>query len=197
MLKNPPPLHFEILPTSQRRLWDELSDVPASFILYGGTAIALYLGHRESIYFDLFGAEPFDPDELYETISFLKNSQVIQKAENTLTCLLNLLSPVQVSFFGTPKIKQLETPITIPGNNLKIASLLDLAGMKASVVQKRTEVKDYIDIDALIQHGAVNLPMALSAGESIYGKSFNPEITLKSLSYYEDGNLKTLPPFSS
>ena len=34
--------------------------------------------------------------------------------------------------------------------------------------------------------------MALAAGWHIYGQSFNPEITLKALSYYEDGNLKTL-----
>lgn len=74
----------------------------------------------------------------------------------------------------------------------KVASLLDLAGMKASVVQVRAEVRDYLDIDALITSGSVDLPTALAAGKAIYGTQFNPEITLKALSYFDDGNLRQL-----
>jgi hypothetical protein len=187
-----PELHLEILPTPQRRLWDELVDVPDSFVLYGGTAIALHLGHRESIDFDFFGSEAFDPDDLYESIPFLEGSKIIQKTERTLTCIVDRSGSVQVSFFGMPKIKQIENPVIATDNGLKISRLIDLAGMKASVVQKRAEAKDYIDIDALIQLGAVNLPLALAAGQYIYGRSFNPDITLKALSFYEDGNLHTL-----
>ena len=78
-------------------------------------------------------------------------------------------------------------------NRLKIASLVDLAGMKAAVVQKRAEAKDYRDVDAMIQLGKIDLSTALAAGAMIYGASFNPENTLKSLSFYGDGNLDTLP----
>ena len=38
---------LDILPAAQRQLWTELNDVPPEFVLYGGTAIALHLGHRE------------------------------------------------------------------------------------------------------------------------------------------------------
>jgi hypothetical protein len=71
-----------------------------------------------------------------------------------------------------------------------VASALDVAGTKVAVVQKRAEAKDYIDIDALLQHG-IDLPTALAAGRVIYGRSFNPLITLKALSYFDD--LPTLP----
>jgi len=64
---------------------------------------------------------------------------------------------------------------------LRIAGLLDLAGTKAAVVQKRAEARDYIDIDALIHCGNIGLPYALSAAKWIYGSQFNPELTLKSL----------------
>jgi hypothetical protein len=48
-----------ILPPEQRRLWPELRDIPRGFVLYGGTAIALHLGHRQSVDFDLApGAKP-------------------------------------------------------------------------------------------------------------------------------------------
>ena len=43
---------IDMLLAPQRRLWDELIDVPEQFVLYGGTAVALYLGHRDSVDFD-------------------------------------------------------------------------------------------------------------------------------------------------
>ncbi len=57
---------LDVLPAAQRRLWDELGDTPPEFVLYGGTALALRLGHRKSADFDFFGAKPFDPGELLE-----------------------------------------------------------------------------------------------------------------------------------
>ena len=53
---------LDILPAPQRRLWDELVETPKEFALYGGTAIALQLGHRESVDFDFFGSRSLDPD---------------------------------------------------------------------------------------------------------------------------------------
>jgi len=84
-------------------------------------------------------------------------------------------------------------PLISDDNGLKIASLLDLAGTKAAVVQVRPEAKDYIDLDILIGAGGVSPPMALTAALSLYGVSFNPQITLKALSYFEDGDLRSLP----
>jgi hypothetical protein len=65
--------------------------------------------------------------------------------------------------------------------------------MKAAVVQKRAEAKDYVDLDAILQTGIIDLPGSLSVASSLYGSSFNPDLTLKSLSYFDDGNLPTLP----
>ncbi len=64
--------------------------------------------------------------------------------------------------------------------------------MKASVIQKRAQAKDYIDIDALLTAG-ISLPSALAAGRAIYGRAFEPQITLKALTYFGDGDLPTLP----
>jgi len=185
--------NLSILEAPQKRLWGELANVPSSFVLCGGTAVALRLGHRFSIDFDFFGSKTFDPDELYETISFLDQSKIIRKSANTLTCVVDRDGPVQVSFFGVPKIKWIQSPSIVSENDLQIVSLLDMAGMKAAVVQKRAEAKDYIDIDALIDRGEISLPQALSAGKLLYGSLFHPQNTLKALAYYEDGNLKTLP----
>jgi hypothetical protein len=182
---------LDILPEAQRRLWGELTAVPDEFTLYGGPALALHLGHRKSVDFDFFGT--IDIAALEGGISFLAGAEVIQREKNTLSAIVARGGPVKVSFFGVPKLRQLASPVISKDNRLKVASLLDLAGTKASVLQVRAEAKDYIDIDALIRIGGVGLPFALAAAEKLHGPSFNPEITLKALSYFEDGNLRELP----
>ena len=182
---------LDILPTPQRLLWGELADVPLDFTLYGGTAVALHLGHRNSIDFDFFGTKALNTTALYAEIPFLHDAKIIQQ-ENTLTCLVDRSGPVKVSFFGLPNIHSIAAPQVAPDNQLKVASLIDLAGMKAAVVQQRPEAKDYIDLDAIMSAG-IGLPTALAAAKFIYGPNFNPQITLKALSYFDDGDLQKLP----
>jgi hypothetical protein len=184
---------LDILPAPQRRLWDELADVPPEFVLYGGTAIALYLGHRESADFDFFGDRALDANNLTLAIPFLEGATVTQREPNTLSWVVDRGGPVKVSFFGLPGVPRLRPPSVAPDNGLRVASLLDLAGMKASVVQMRAEAKDYVDIDAMLSDGRVDLPSALASASAIYGAQFNPQVTLKALSYFDDGDLPRLP----
>lgn len=191
------PLEFRpilsILEPPQLRLWPELRAVPNSFVLCGGTAVALQLGHRSSVDFDFISETEFDPDQLQANIAFLNGIRPAQKSANTLTCVVDRNGPVRVSFFGAPSIRLVETPHVAADNHLCIASLLDLAGMKAAVVQKRAEAKDYVDLDAIIQNTEIDLPTALSAAMALYGPAYSPELTLRSLSYFGDGSLPTLP----
>ena len=182
-----------ILPTAQRRLWDELSAVPEEFVLYGGTAIALHLGHRESADFDFFGNRPLDPAQLVPAVPFLAGAIVTQREPNTFSCTVDRGGVVKLSFFGLPGLPRLLPPLVAPDNGAQVASLLDLAGTKASVVQMRAEAKDYLDIDAMLTDGRVDLPTALAAARAIYSTAFNPQSTLKALSYFDDGNLFRLP----
>jgi hypothetical protein len=135
--------HLEILPPAQRRLWDELVQVPAEFTLYGGTAIALHLGHRQSVHFDFFGSRAFDPATLHAALPFLRDAQTEHRERDTLTVILDR--------------------------------------------------GDKVDLDTLITQGGITLPMALAAAQTLYGAPFNPQITLKSLSYFDDGDLRSLP----
>jgi len=183
---------LDILPPAQRRLWDELGEIPPPFVLYGGTAIALQLGHRASEDFDFFSDRPLDPDALLPAFAFLQGATVTQRDPDTLSCIVERGGPVKVSFFGVPRLTRLVPPLVAP-NGVRVASLGDLAGTKARVVQVRAEAKDYIDIDALIAHG-IPLPQALSCARAMYGDDFNPQITLKALCFFGDGSLQALPP---
>lgn len=187
-----PQLH--ILPPPQRRLWDELGAVPAEFVLYGGTALALHLGHRVSEDFDFFGNLGFQPREIIARIPFLAGAPPLQQSPNTLTVVVDRGGPVRVSFFGLPSLARLHPPLVMSDNGLRLASLLDLAATKVAVVQQRAEAKDYLDISALLDDQRVDLPLALAAASAVYGPEFQPQITLKALSYFGDGNLSTLAP---
>jgi len=177
--------NLSTLPTAQRALWLELDATPDHFTLYGGTALALYLGHRTSVDFDFFSNASFDPDDLAKQVPFLKDAEWIQVAPNTLTCRVDRGGPVLVSFFGDLNLGQVAPREQLAGMKLYVASLLDIAGTKAAVVQKRAEVKDYLDIDALLRHG-IDLPTILAAGAVVYGRQFNPVVTVKALSYFDD-----------
>jgi len=185
--------HLEILPPAQARLWRELAALPDPFVLYGGTALALHLGHRNSVDFDFFAREPLNLPQLESEIPFLAGANIIQREKNTLSAIVERGGPVKVSFFGVPTLPQLAPAHVVEENNLKVASLLDLAGTKASVIQVRAEAKDYLDLDALMRLGAVDLATALAAAHALYGPTFNPEVTLKALCYFDDGNLRDLP----
>lgn len=182
---------LEILPRPQRRLWSELKDTPQEFVLYGGTALALRLGHRTSEDFDFFSNRPFLPDALREGISYLRGAEMRQFEQNTLTAIVDRDGPVKLSFFGNLKLNRVEDPDVIPENGIKVASLLDVAATKLATIQQRALARDYEDILALTESG-VSLSKMLSAAEAVYGSTFNGALSLKALTFFADGDLPTL-----
>lgn len=179
------------LPAAQRRLWPELAAIPARFVLYGGTALALRFGHRISEDFDFFSSVPFEPAALERELPLLAEGTRLQSSANTLTVQLDRDGPVKLSFFGGLSLRRIEDPDRVAGPGFLVASLFDLAATKAAVVQERAEAKDYLDLDRLLTEG-IGLPRALAAGRAVYGPRFNPLLTLKALSYFGDGDLATL-----
>ncbi|MGA8499749.1 MAG: nucleotidyl transferase AbiEii/AbiGii toxin family protein [Xanthobacteraceae bacterium] len=181
---------LDILPPPQRALWPELDATPEHFTLYGGTALALRIGHRQSVDFDFFSRIAFDPATLAREIPYLAGAETVQLESHTLTCRVDRGGPVLLSFFGNLTLGEAAPREDVQGSKLHAASLLDIAGTKALTVQQRAQARDYLDIEALIRHG-IDLPRVLAAGAVVYGRSFNPLITLKALTYFDD--VPTLP----
>lgn len=179
------------LPPPQQKLWGELAEIPPGFVLYGGTGLALRLGHRISEDFDFFSNREFSPDGLEREIPFLAGAPRLQSSPNTLVSLVDRNGPVKVSFFGGLSLRRVRNPERSEDTGLLVASLLDLAATKVKVVQDRAEAKDYIDLSCLLEEG-IDLADALGAARSVYGRTFNPLLSLKALSFFNDGNLRTL-----
>jgi hypothetical protein len=190
---NPIPPRLDALPAAQRELWPRLAAIPNHFVLCGGTALALRIGHRTFENFDFFSSRAFQPGEVVEAVPFLARGERLQSRTNTLTVSLGGAAPVELSFFGGLSIGRVEEPSSAAGTGLCVASLLDLAATKMAVVQQRAEKRDYLDIAALIRAG-ISLRRALGAAAALYGEQFNAAITLKALTYFADGDLPALPP---
>ena len=185
--------NLSILPEPQRQLWLELKDTPRTFVLYGGTALALRLGHRQSEDFDFFSNKPFQPLSLRESIPYLKHAEMTQFQENTLTAIVDRNGPVKLSFFGSLGMKRVQDPDISEESGVQVASMLDLLASKLKTVQLRAEAKDYRDIVATLDAG-LSLGEGLAAAAAIYGKEFNGALSLKALTFFKDGDLPRLPP---
>lgn len=182
---------FDILPAAQKELWPTLSPAPhLNFVLYGGTAIALHLGHRESLDFDFFRSDPLDKDQVRAAFSFVRGAAVLQDAPDTLVLLARMPSgPVKVSFFGNIRFDRVNDPLETGDNVLLVASLDDLMATKLKATLDRAEAKDYRDIAQMISRG-VSLPAGLSAFRKMFDGE--PAQVLRALGYFEGGDLHTL-----
>ena len=189
-------LHLEILPPAQLRLWPLLRAIPQSFILYGGTAIALQLGHRVSVDFDFFSEAPLNKESLLQVFPLLLEHTLVQPEINTINFqFVCPEGPVKIQFLAGlgARQKRIESPRIAEENKIQIASLRDLFATKLNTIQSRAECKDYIDIDALIQSG-ISLEEGLRCAVAVYGKRFDPATSLRALCSYRDGDLLELNP---
>ena len=189
------PTRFEpntsFLPPAQLEIWPQLAPArSAGFVLYGGTAIALHLGHRASVDFDFFRAEPLDKSQVENSFAFMRSAQTLQEDPNTLVVIAKMPSgPVKVSFFGNLAIGRINEPLLTSDSVLLVASLDDLMATKLKAILDRAEAKDYRDIAAMISAG-----VSLERGLAAFSKMFDgdPALPLKAIGFFKDGDLPSL-----
>lgn len=182
----------DILPVAQQELWPLLAPAKdLNFVLYGGTAVALHLGHRTSIDFDFFNAEPLKKAPIESAFHFMRDTRRLQESENTL--VVGAMMPaglVKISFFGGLSLGRINDPLTTRDSVLLVASLEDLLATKLKAILDRAEAKDYLDIAAMLSAGT-SLERALSAFAKMYRT--DPALPLRALGFFQDGDLRSLP----
>lgn len=182
---------LSILPPAQKNIWSRLTIIPRNFVLYGGTAVALHLGHRSSIDFDFFSSDPLDNDHLCQVMSSLGSYEIIQSQKNTLTLIVTAENePVKLSFFGGIENGRVNPPQITEDKIMWIASLEDLMGHKLKVVLQRVEAKDYIDIACLLNSG-ISLETGLSCVLTLWPHAPIQEI-VRALTYFQEGDFSEL-----
>jgi hypothetical protein len=161
-------------------------DFLKDFYLVGGTALALKLGHRNSIDIDLFTQNEFSTQEIAEKLSLNRNFFKSFERENTLLCFIDNIK----TDFIRHNYSFVNEPITEEG--ITYLSMEDIAAMKLNAIaQSGKRIKDFIDIYYLLEHFSVN--EMLSFYEIKYPFS-NKLIALRGLEYFNDIDLNIDPP---
>ena len=176
-------MHKEILTEEQIKLLPLARKFSDNFGLVGGTAIALQIGHRRSIDFDLFSLTEFDNAKIKKVISKESWSigQVYKDEGGQFTFFVG---EVQLTFFHYPfKIEFSEQF----NEFFKMPDLLTLAAMKAYALGRRAKWKDYVDLYFIInKYHSIN--KIVERGLAIFSGEFNERIFREQLGYFADIN---------
>ncbi len=175
-------LHREILTKEQEGLLHVVKLFNKDFGLVGGTAIALHIGHRESIDFDLFSLEGFDNVKIRRKIIGAK--RILRTLRDETGQYTIEINTVKFTFFHYLfKIdfsKNFEDAIKLP-------DLLTLAAMKAYALGRRPKWKDYVDLYFIIKDYH-SLKDICKKSDKIFGKEFDEKLFRRQLSYFDDIN---------
>lgn len=160
-------------------------DLLSQFYLAGKTGLALQLGHRKSIDLDFFTSEFPSRDILLQNFSSLK-PEVLFETQGTIDLEVKT---VKVSFleYHYPLLTQL-----LDFENIKVASVLDIACMKLSAISSRGTRKDFFDLFFILEK--YSLKEILRSFEKKYvNVHYNKVHILKSLLYFSDAELDPEP----
>ncbi len=155
------------------------------FNLAGGTALALYLGHRRSIDIDLFGISSFDEQLLLDQLAPDLNFSLQFAARNTLKGSIEGIK-TDILAHRYPLIDEV-----VHSDSLILLSIPDIAAMKLNAIALSGQrVKDFVDIYFLLERYTLDEML------DFYRRKYtlqNDAIVLKSLAWFEDAELADWP----
>ncbi|WP_050043527.1 nucleotidyl transferase AbiEii/AbiGii toxin family protein [Bradyrhizobium sp. LTSPM299] len=173
-------MHQEVLTKEGAALLPTLSRF-SGFYLAGGTALALQIGHRLSVDFDLFRNEPI-------------TRSLLPRVERTFpfpaTPLVNNSDELTVAIHGV-KITFLNYPFPVLDpfeiyDGLPLLSVREIAATKAYTIGRRGSYKDYVDLYFVLAEGHTTLPEIITNAEKKFGDQFNARLFLEQLVYLGD-----------
>ena len=143
------PVHDEFMDSDMRALWDAMTPLPGTLRLYGGTALALYLNHRESQDFDFFTSKPDVRHSSIASLPWLAGATLLG-GEGTIeaTCP-GEHRDIKVTFLEVTEL--VPAPVDPPRfahNGVAIAAPRDLVRAKLEAICSRGAARDYNDIAA-------------------------------------------------
>ena len=180
-------MYYEILDKHRKNILPFFKDLKDEFYLAGGTALALQLGHRDSIDFDFFTIKKIDTVQLFSKLKNILNKfQIlkIQEEKDTLTILVD--NSIKISFFSYDY--KLLKPKIIEAN-LCLASIEDIACMKLSAILSRATNKDYIDLYYIFKK--LDLKTILKMSKEKFD-DIDTNLILKSLIYFDDVSMEPI-----
>lgn len=174
-------MHTEVLTIEQRELLPLIRSFSNDYYMVGGTAIALYMGHRRSIDFDLFTNQEIKRKRISSLIneSGFVTEKLLYEAFDQMHVVVN---SVKMTFFSFPFNL---TPSEEWEGVIKLPALLDLAAMKAYALGGRAKWKDYVDLFFILRDRHDLKELSAKATE-LFGTYFNEKLFREQLCFFDD-----------
>jgi len=175
-------MHSNILTKEQVELLPLIQQFKREFYLVGGTAIALQIGHRRSIDFDLFKFSNLNSTRIQQKLSSAKIPyQITRKVTEQVNVVIN---SVKVTFFQYPY--EIDAKIDFR-NCMRMPDLLNLAAMKAFALGQRSKWKDYVDLYFLLKNYFTIDEVSKKAKE-LFDQMFSEKLFRGQLAFHKDIN---------
>jgi len=186
------PLHTEILSDSQLELTQLVGSFKDNYYLVGGTALALQIGHRRSIDFDLFSNEEISTSQILKQVkSVAEIERVLVDSTIELTIMVNGVKLTWYAF----GFKLLPA---VDGTFCRMPDPVTIGAMKLYALGRRAKWKDYVDLYFLLKE--FDFTKLATKAEEIFGTAFEEKLARIQLSYFEDINYQEeidfMPGFS-
>lgn len=174
-------MKLEALKSNQGQIFPHLSRFK-EFCLVGGTALALQIGHRISVDFDLFTEKELSTGLFAKAKRVFKGYRVSSSLKLPAQLTLKV-DDVRIDFMKD-KFRFILNPLEF--KKVKIAQIPEIAAMKAFTLNYRGSNKDYIDLYFILKGKYSSLKQIADIGGKKYGDEFNFRLFLEQLLYLED-----------
>lgn len=174
-------MKIEVLKSKQKTIWPGLKAFK-DFRLVGGTALALQMGHRMSVDFDLFSEKPLSA-RIYSQVKREFSGFLVSRLVNLADQLTVKVNDVKIDFVYD-KFKFVQPVIRFQG--IQVATIAEIAAMKAYTLSFRGSNKDYVDLYFILQEKHITLEQIGAMAEKRYGNEFNFRLFLEQLLYIEE-----------
>lgn len=175
-------LFLDQLDPERQRVFDKLVAFADTFVLAGGTAIMLQIGHRKSFDFDCFSLES-PPSTILTKIKRIFGNSIYPTIHTEDLLTFYTQDHVEVTFAKHP-FKPLCLPI--PSSSLPLFHLDDLVANKAYTIGRRPAWRDYVDLFFILKWNLYDLADVIRLAEQKFKGEFNAKLLLPQLTYFED-----------
>jgi len=173
-------MHTEVFDKHQVELLPYLKNFQRTFYLVGGTAIALHLGHRRSIDFDLFTPSALAKHRIKGKLNQIPYKQIpIFEDYDQLHLIIN---DVKITFFSFPYSINHSVKV---GSYITMPTLLSLASMKAFALGRRSKWKDYVDLYFILNNHFSVLEISKEACIN-FPSQFSEKLFREQLAFHKD-----------
>lgn len=173
-------MHHQILTKGQLELLPYISNFSRSFYLVGGTAIALHIGHRRSVDFDLFTHSKLRKSAINSKLSKFPFKKV--RLFEDVDQLHLIINGIKITFLSFPY--SIDHPIGVE-SYIKIPTLLTLSSMKAFALGRRAKWKDYVDLYFILRD-CYNIKQIREEAEKNFGELFSEKLFREQLAFHKD-----------